>query len=380
VSGKPDAIAAVEVYSYDLSYRHGEYVMSKGRVVSTLESTIVRLVTEEGVSGFGEVCPLGTAYLPGFPEGVRAAIAAMGPQLLGADVTSPAALHRAMDAALAGHAYAKAGVDIACFDALGRRSGLPVAALLGGRVTDAFALYIAVPLADPAAMAAHVTRSLATGIHRFQLKVGGAVSDDCERVAAVLDATSAGDLVIADANGGWGQLEAVRAARLLAGLAGSDRLLLEQPCATLEECAAVRAKCSLPMILDEPITDLQALLRADRLRLGDAVNLKIGRVGGLGPARRLRDTAVSLGWSLTIEDSWGGDVTTAAVSHLAASTPSESLLNVSFMNDWTAPHIADYQPRSADGHGSAPAGPGLGIDVNLAALGPPRWQCSAATG
>lgn len=369
-----DAIAAIEVYAYDLTYRHGDYVMSNGRVVSTLDSTIVRLITEQGVSGFGEICPLGAAYLPGFPGGVRAAIAEMGPQLLGVEVTSPASLHRAMDAALAGHAYAKAGLDVACFDALGQQSGLPVAALLGGKVTNAFALYVAVPLASPAAMAAHVRASLAEGIHRFQLKVGGEVVEDCERVAAVLDATGAGDLVIADANGGWRQLEAVRAAQLLSELAGSDRLLLEQPCPTMEECIPVRAKCPLPMILDESIIDVRALLRAEQLGLGDAINLKIGRVGGLAPARRLRDAAVSLGWSLTIEDTWGGDVTTAAVSHLAASTPSESLLNVSFMNDWTTPQIAGYEPRSVDGHGSAPERPGLGIDVNLAALGRPRWQ------
>jgi L-alanine-DL-glutamate epimerase-like enolase superfamily enzyme len=108
----------------------------------------------------------------------------------------------------------------------------------------------------------------------------------------------------------------------------------------------------------------------------DQVNLKIGRVGGLLPARRMRDTAVSLGIRLMIEDSWGGDVVTAAVAHLAAGTPPDALFAVSFMNDWTTEHIAGYEPRSRNGIGPVPGGPGLGIDVDVAGLGAPLFSVS----
>ena len=74
---------------------------------------------------------------------------------------------------------------------------------------------------------------------------------------------------------------------------------------------------------------------------------------------------------------WGGDVITAAVSHLAASTRPESLLMVSFMNDWTDGHIAGHQPCSAGGRGSAPAGPGLGIEVDASRLGEPLFSVGA---
>ena len=83
------------------------------------------------------------------------------------------------------------------------------------------------------------------------------------------------------------------------------------------------------------------------------------------------DIAASLGLMVNVEDSWGGDLTTAAVSHLAASTAPSALEMVSFMNDWTNEHIGGYEPRSADGVGAAPEGPGLGISIDEEKLGQP---------
>ena len=131
------------------------------------------------------------------------------------------------------------------------------------------------------------------------------------------------------------------------------------------------------MVLDEVIVDLPTLVRAAGLDAMDQINLKISRVGGLLPARLMRDAAVSLGLRLMIEDSWGGDIVTAAVAHLAAGTPPASLFAVSFMNDWTLEHIAGYQPRSSHGVGPVPDGPGLGIEVDVASLGAPLFTVVA---
>jgi L-alanine-DL-glutamate epimerase-like enolase superfamily enzyme len=217
-------------------------------------------------------------------------------------------------------------------------------------------------------MAAHVTRLREQGIHRFQLKLGGAPADDAARARAVIAATGDDDVVFGDANGGWTLADAVTAARLLEEL---PRFYLEQPCATYEECLRVRRHTRLPLILDEVITDVQSLLRAWEAQALEGFNLKINRVGGLTPARLLRDLGQQLGLIVNVEDSWGGDLTTAAVSHLAASTWPESLRMVSFMNDWTREHVAGHEPRSRDGCGAAPTAPGLGITVDPAALGEP---------
>ncbi len=272
---------------------------------------------------------------------------------------------------LGGHEYAKSPLDVACWDLLGKAAGLPLATLLGGARQQRYPLYMAVPLGAAEAMVEYVLARRSEGIHRFQLKVGGDPRGDAERVRRVVEATGEEDLVIADANGGWRLNDAIVAARLLESL---PRVYLEQPCPTLDECARVRSITSLPMIYDEIVTDVPSMLAAVREGGGGAVNLKISRVGGLSKARVLRDLAEALGIALTIEDTWGGDVVTAAVSHLAATVRPEALFTASFMNDWVNEHIAGYQPRSRQGVGSPPGGPGLGIEVDLPALGTPLFS------
>jgi L-alanine-DL-glutamate epimerase-like enolase superfamily enzyme len=362
------AIARVDVYAYRLTYVHGTYVMSGGREIDELESVVVRITTEDGIEGFGEVCPLGPAYLPGHAGGAIAALRELAPSLLGADACSLAEIDRTLDRALMGHRYAKSAVDIACWDVLGKVTGLPVSVLLGGRRQERFPLYVAVPLRSVEEMTAFVAERRAEGVHRFQLKLGADPYEDAERTRRVVEATGADDVIVADANGGWRVQDAVVAARLLDGL---PRVFFEQPCPTYEECLIVRQRTTLPMVLDEVITDLPSLLRAYEAKAMEAINLKISKVGGLTRARQIRDLAQELGLRLTIEDTWGGDVTTAAISHLAASTAPEALFTVSFMNDWTNEHVAGYRPRSSGGFGSASNEPGLGLEVDLERLGPP---------
>lgn len=361
-------IRAIEAYTYELGYRYGNYVMSGGRIVRTLPSTVARIVTDEGVEGWAETCPLGSTYLPSHARGALAALHELAPALIGADPSNFGDVQRRMAGALRGHAYAKSVLDIACWDAFGNAVGRPVVDLLGGRVADDLPMYKAVPLGPPAEMVSFVEEQRTLGIRRFQLKVGGDPREDARRVLAVVEATTDDDHLIADANCGWNRQDAAIAARLLDG---ADRLFLEQPCNTLGECLAVRRHTTLPMILDEIITDLDTLVGAAGDGAMEAINLKLSRVGGLTPARLMRDVCVGLGLRLTIEDSWGGDLTSAAVSHLGASTPADSLFAVSFMNDWTDNHLAGYQPRSHDGVGSAPSSPGLGVTVDRSLLGLP---------
>ncbi len=367
-------IERVDVFGYDLSYVHGRYVMSGGRVIETLLSTVVRVTTTSGVEGFGEVCPLGPAYLPAFDVGARAALGELAPAVLGVEAGNLGAINAAMDTALMGHGYAKSAIDTACWDALGRSVGLPVCDLLGGRLSEAFRLYFAVPLGSVEEMTAYVQARREEGIHRFQLKIGADPYEDAARTRSVVVATGPEDIIVADANGGWRLQDAVVAARLLDGL---ERVFFEQPCPTLEECLIVRERTTLPMVLDECITDVQSLLRAYEAKAMEAFNLKISKVGGLTQAKLMRDLAVELGLRVTIEDTWGGDLVTAAVSHLAASTPPDTLFTVSFMNDWTNEHIAGHEPRSHNGFGSAPTGAGLGIDVDVSALGTPLLSVTA---
>jgi L-alanine-DL-glutamate epimerase-like enolase superfamily enzyme len=361
-------ISRVDVFGYDLSYVHGQYVMSGGRVIGTLASTVVRVTTDEGLAGWGEVCPLGPAYLPAHAAGARAALQELAPAVVGLDPTNLAAVNGAMDTALLGHAYAKSPVDVACWDILGQVAGLPVATLLGGVNQERFPLYVAVPLGSAREMSDFVAARRGEGVHHFQLKIGGDPLEDADRIHAVADGLQGEDRLVADANGGWRLRDALLAVRLIEDV---GRVYLEQPCPTLLECRSVRAVTALPLVLDEVVSDVPSLLEAATIGGLAAINLKISKVGGLTKARVIRDLAEGLGLAMTIEDTWGGDLVTASVAHLASTVRPDALFTVSFMNDWTVEHIAGHRPRSAGGIGTVPTDPGLGVEVDVDALGDP---------
>jgi cis-L-3-hydroxyproline dehydratase len=366
-------INRVDVYHFELTYVHGTYVMSGGREITSLPSTLVCVTCDSGHQGWGEVCPLGNTYLPAHAEGARAALTLLAPAVIGIDPTCLGTVNDAMDAALLGHGYAKSPIDVACWDLKGRALGVSLSTLLGGVRQERFPLYMAVPLGTPDEMTAYVLKRRKEGIHKFQLKIGGDPTLDGVRARQIIEATGDEDLVIADANCGWRLNDALIAARAMESL---PRLYFEQPCPTMEECIEVRKRTTLPMVYDEIVTDLPSLLRAVREGGAGAVNLKVSRVGGLTKARLLRDVCDELGVQVTIEDTWGGDVVSATSAHLAASTRPKSLLTVSFMNDWTNEHIAGHQPRSVNGFGSAPRGAGLGIAVDVPKLGKPLFTAA----
>jgi len=354
-------------YRVELPLHEGGYRWSAGKSVTVFDSTVVRLETDAGLIGHGEVCPLGPNYLPAFAAGVRAGLGELGPKLIGLDPTLIGALNRVMDRELLGHPYVKSAVDMACWDILGQKAGLPVAALLGGRYGEDFALYRAISQDAPAAMAARVREYRAQGYRKFQLKVGGRADDDIERIGAAAGELRPGDVLVADANTGWLTHDALRVIRAIEGL----DVYIEQPCATYEECLSVRQRCNHPLVLDESIDSLAAVLRAHGDRAMDAINLKIAKVGGLSKARQIRDLCLDLGIPMTIEDSWGGDIVTAAIAHLAHSTPPQFLFSATDFNSYVTVSIADGAPRRSKGRMAASTAPGLGVQPRMEALGPP---------
>src|SRR5262249_38400501 len=118
------------------------------------------------------------------------------------------------------------------------------------------------------------------------------------------------------------------------------------------------------------------IVRAVADRAMDVVNLKISKVGGLTKARRIRDLCVSLGIALTIEDTWGGDIATAAIAHLAHSTPPEFLFSTTDFNSYVTVKTADGAPQRQQGRLAASAAPGLGIKPRLEVLGEPVFSIS----
>ncbi|MDE2821452.1 MAG: mandelate racemase/muconate lactonizing enzyme family protein [Chloroflexota bacterium] len=358
-------ITRIAAYQVDLPLHEGSYKWSGGKSVEVFDSTIVEVETDNGMSGCGEVCPLGPFYLPAYAEGVRAGIKELAPHLLGSDPRQLDVLNRRMDAALKGHPYVKSGIDMACWDILGQVAGLPVCELLGGRCGGDFVLYRAISQESPEEMAAKVAGYRDEGYRRFQLKVGADPQLDIERIRLVSDLLAPSDKLIADANTGWLMHEAARVVRAVDDV----DVYIEQPCLTYEECLSIRQRTSHPFVLDEVVNDIDMLLRGHADHAMDVVNIKISKFGGLTKARLARDLCLSMGVAMTIEDSWGGDITTAAIAHLAHSTPGEFLFTATDFNSYVTVSTADGAPQRDAGRMSASSAPGLGIKPRRDVIG-----------
>jgi len=360
-------ITRILAYRVELPLHETTYKWSGGKSVTVFDSTVVRVDTDAGLVGYGEVCPLGPFYLPAYAEGVRTGVRELGPHVIGADPRQVAKLNRLMDGALKGHPYVKSGIDIACWDILGQAAGLPVCELLGGRYGDDVTLYRAISQDTPDGMAGRVAAYRAEGYRRFQLKVGGDPDVDIARIKAVAARLHTGDRLVADANTGWTQHEAMRVAR---GVRDVD-VYIEQPCLTYEECLSVRRHTDHPFVLDESIDSLEVLLRAKADLAMDVVNLKISKLGGLTRTAQARDLCVAMGIAMTLEDSWGGDIATAAIAHLAQSTPGELLFTTTDFNSYVTVSIATGAPQRVEGRMAASRAPGLGIAPRMEVLGDP---------
>ncbi len=355
------------LWSVDLA-SHETYYMAEGKTCSTVQTLVLRLETDTGLKGWGEVCPI-PHYLAVHAKGVPSALAEMAPEILGITPAGIDAPMRKLDGFLLGHPHAKSIVDMALWDIFGQSTGLPLYTLLGGRTRRDMPLYHSITCVAPDDMARIATEAHGSGIRQFQVKLGADCNweADAERLAKVRQAVGPGPLVYGDWNCGASRLHATRTGRAVAHL----DIMLEQPCKTLEDCAAVRQATGLPMKIDENAHDLATLLRANELGCLDAVALKLSKFGGLSAMRRARDLCVHLGAEICAECTWGSDIVTAASLHFAASTPHGSLLNTCDLASYVFPRLCPDAPTRANGRIAPPEGPGLGVKPAPDVLGTP---------
>lgn len=367
-------IIKINLFQVNLPMKEGSYSWSN-QSFTAFDSTIVQIETDEGIYGVGEICPLGPAYLPAYAEGARTGITTMAPELIGQDPCQIGNINRLMDKLLKGHPYVKSAVDIACWDIMGKVTGQPVYNLLGGRQQDEVRLFKVVSRAEPEAMAEKLVAYQEQGFNQFQMKVGADPDADIQRIQKVAAELNVGNKLAADANCGWRQHDAVR----VVSAVSDARIYIEQPCETYEECRVVRDYSNHPIILDECMDSLQAVLRGHNERAMDAINLKISRMGGLTKSRVIRDVCMQLGIVMTIEDTWGCEVADAAIAHLAHSTPRDLHFQSSAFHEYTTHPIATGGPIIKNGFMAMAEKPGLGVELDWDLLGAPIASISAKT-
>ncbi len=309
-------ITRITMWGLDLPLKR-PYSLSGGRLhFERLDTTILRLDTDEGLAGWGEGCPWGSTYLPAFPGGIRAGVAELAPAVLGLDPRRTDAVYRAMDLALPGHGYVKSAIDMACWDLVARSAGLPLCDVLGGREDGRVRLHSSIPSGTPDELLAEIGLARAEGYTFHSAKVGADVE-------------------------------------------------------TYEQHLAVRAAVGQPLALDESLVTLGDALRLVADRACEVVGLKVGRVGGLTPARRIRDVCLEAGIRMNVEDTGGTRLSASAAVHLAQTVPEPFRRATWLCFDHLTVDPVVGGAVNDGGWSAAPSGVGIGAEPDEQALGEP---------
>ena len=351
-------IKEIRIFQHDLPVKNGPYTMANANVW-TLDTTLVKVVTDSGLFGWGETCPVGPTYAESHARGARAALIQMAPDLIGNEITGTRNLHRTMDKLLNGHRYAKAAIDIAVHDIAGKQAGQPVAQLLGGAATRTVPSYYATGVGSADEISRIAADKMREGYRRLQIKVGGrAVETDIEVIRKVWEVIGNEMRLAVDANRGWTTRDALRVSRECRDIP----FVMEQPCDSLEDLIKIRARVSHAIYMDESSVDLPTVVRAVGRGGVDGFGMKVTRIGGLQPMTAFRDICEAHNIPHTCDDSWGGDIIAAACVHIGATVNPRLLEGV-----WlAAPYIDEHYDRDNGiridgGHIALPEGPGLGI-------------------
>ena len=338
-------------------------------LVWSLTTTLVKITSDTGLIGWGETCPVGPTYCASHAKGAVAALSELAPGLIGASLL-PLALRRRADSLLNGHRYAKAALDIAAHDIIGKATGLRVADLLGGAVTESVPSYYATGVGEPDEIARIVAEKVAEGYPRIQVKIGGRpVEVDMETLRKVWERVgSKGIRLAADANRGLPTRDALRLSRECQDIP----FVMEQPCDTIEEIAAIRGQVHHGIYLDENGEDLATVIRVAGQGLVDGFGMKVTRIGGLQQMAAFRDLAEARTLPHTCDDAWGGDIIHAACTHIGATVSPRLNEGVWLASPYVEGH---YDAKNGidiiGGHIKLPEGPGLGVTPEEGIFGQP---------
>jgi L-alanine-DL-glutamate epimerase-like enolase superfamily enzyme len=363
-------ITRIDVFQAYLPYSGGIYTLSKNRTYTSFDATFVRITTSTGLEGWGESTPFGSTYVAAHALGVRAGIAEIAPHLIGLDPRHVDRINEAMDDALLGHEHAKAAIDIACWDVFGKAVGMPVCDLLGGRTDVHLPIISSIYVGEPAEMRARVAAHRKLGYVGHSIKIAGVDPvADAARITAALADRQPGEMFLVDANGGLTVETALRMLRLIPA-SGLD-LILEAPCATWRECLSLRRRTDVPIHFDELASTDASIVQLLADDAVEGIGMKISKNGGLTRCRRQRDICIAAGYTFSVQDTVGSDISFAAIVHMAQTVPDRYLRCILETRDMVTLKTADGPFEVVNGRLRAPALPGLGVTPRMEVLGEP---------
>ncbi len=350
-------IEAAALARAEIAFRR-PFVIASGAMTHAV-SVLVALRAEEGTVGYGETtCQ--TSYTGAIEEGLTAALERyLLPAVIGLSPLAIQAVHAAMDRALRGNELAKAAVDLACFDLAGKRLGVPVHELLGGKVRESVPLGWSVGLGSRDEMAAEARQWAERGL-AVKVKIGGDPATDLANVRAVREAVGPEAVLRVDANARYSVADAMR---ILPRMEESRLQCIEQPVAAHDLAGLARLRNSLatPILADESYHSPHDALRLIDAGAADAINLKVVKPGGLLPSRLAAAVAQTGGLQAMIGSMPEMGLATAAGLHLAlacpiATYPAELIGPLMLVDD-----ILTEPLPGRRGELCAPDGPGFGV-------------------
>ena len=330
-----------------------------------LEYVLVRVETDEGVTGIGET-PVDIGFFGHTVEEVRVAIDDyLGPQLLGKDPFDREYLLGLID--YRGNTCAKAAIDLALHDLLGKALAAPVSTLIGGRHIDRIPVAIEIAAGPADAMAKECLAFMDRGVRAFKPKIGGDPRSDVDRLIAIREAVGPDVSIRADANQGYTPKEAIQLCRL-AERRGVGLELLEQPVPAwdLQGMALVRRSVETLIEADEACYSVHDAMQIVRHEAADVLNIKIAKAGGLYSAKKIAAIAEAAGLKCVLGTAFGLGIEMAAKLHLAASTFAiDAAVEFTELglhdNLLAAPHDERLALPLEDGCLPVPEGPGFGV-------------------
>jgi L-alanine-DL-glutamate epimerase-like enolase superfamily enzyme len=357
-------IRSVETFSVGLPFKD-RYVTATGSL-DRREMAVLRLTGDDGVVGHGDAVPLSLRGGPSLAAVVAELEGPCARVLLGTPLggESPSdALRECLRSCVASGAgqQALAAVDAALLDLLGRASGLPAWRLLDAQEAGPVACNGTIGADSPDEAARSSAELAGAGFGSIKVKVG--TEGDLERMRAVREACGAGVALRIDANGAWG-LE--RAAAALAELAEVGLELAEQPCPDLEQCAELRGRTDVPLVLDESVATEADAERAVAVEACDAVTVKLAKVGGPHAAIRVASRAPAY-----LSSALDSPLGIAAAVHTAQALPGRGFAAGLAHGLATSGLFSDNIAEDGALRGPSiqpPAGPGLGVEIDDDAL------------
>jgi L-alanine-DL-glutamate epimerase-like enolase superfamily enzyme len=344
-------------------------VQMAGETVAVAENVFVRIESDAGVVGWGEAAAAPTMTGETI-AGMMAAIELLTPKLLGRAAYDLAGACAAMDAQLFGNSGAKAAIDMALHDLVGRASGRPVHALFGVTKRRRMPVLAVIGSEDAAADLREAQARWNAGYRAFKIKVGlGSPEVDAVRVMMLCQAlkhqAQNGEecLVCADANQGFtldGALAFVRAV----GNCGLD--FFEQPvnAHNLDGMSRIAAACAVPIGADEGIHSLDDIARHHERKAARGVSLKAIKLGGLSGLFAASRLCAELGMAINISCKTGEtSLASAAAVHLAAVAPAIAW-GLTVTSSGLAEDVTATPLVIKDGHVEVPERPGLGVEVD----------------